>query len=69
MDFIDDYCDVFDNEDENKFVYTDIHEKFKEHVRYYPASIFIFVLFSKCLFDLLFYATTSYYLYALMANR
>lgn len=41
MDFIDDYCDVFDNEDENKFVYTDIHEKFKEHVRF--CSVYSYV--------------------------
>lgn len=32
MDFIDEHCDAFDSEDENKFVYTDIHRDFKEHM-------------------------------------
>ena len=29
MTFIDDNCIVFDSEDENKFIYTEIFEKFK----------------------------------------
>ena len=32
MDFVDEKCDIFDNEDENKFAYTDIHAEFREHV-------------------------------------
>jgi hypothetical protein len=40
MDFIDEYCDVFDSEDENKFIYSDIHAKFREHVRSIVAHQF-----------------------------
>lgn len=29
---MDENCLVFDNEDENKFTYTDIHNKFKETI-------------------------------------
>merc|ERR1712070_908224 len=29
MSFLDEYCIIFDNEDENKLEYTDIHRKFK----------------------------------------
>jgi hypothetical protein len=33
MDFLDEKCLIFDNEDENKFVYTEIHQAFRELVR------------------------------------
>ena len=33
MDFVDERCDVFDNDEENKFIYTDIHREFMDHVR------------------------------------
>jgi hypothetical protein len=29
MSFIDHYCNQFDNEEENKLEYTDIHKEFK----------------------------------------
>ena len=32
MDFVDDKCEIFDNEDENKFAYTDIHREFRDHI-------------------------------------
>lgn len=32
MDYIDSNCYVFDNDEENKFVYTDVHNEFREHV-------------------------------------
>ena len=32
MDFVDEKCVAFDNEEENKFIYTDIHKEFKDHV-------------------------------------
>ena len=32
MDFIDEHCDAFDSEEENKFIYTDIHREFKQHM-------------------------------------
>jgi hypothetical protein len=32
MDFIDEKCDIFDNEEENKFQYSDIHQEFRETV-------------------------------------
>eukprot|EP00743_Colponemidia_sp_Colp-15_P001413 GILK01001550.1.p1 GENE.GILK01001550.1~~GILK01001550.1.p1 ORF type:complete len:467 (-),score=130.55 GILK01001550.1:826-2181(-) len=32
LSFIDDNCVVFDNEEENKFIYTDIHNQFKEMI-------------------------------------
>ena len=32
MDFVDEKCAVFDNDEENKFVYTEIHNEFKDHV-------------------------------------
>ena len=32
MDFIDEKCEVFDNDEENKLIYTDIHREFKEHI-------------------------------------
>ena len=32
MDFVDEKCFIFDNEDENKLEYTDIHREFKEHI-------------------------------------
>ena len=32
MDFVDEKCFVFDNEEENKFIYTDIHHEFREHI-------------------------------------
>ena len=32
MDFIDEKCEIFDNEDENKFQYTTIHQEFRDMV-------------------------------------
>jgi hypothetical protein len=32
MDFVDEKCDIFENEDENKFEYTDIHKEFRDHI-------------------------------------
>ena len=32
MDFVDEKCEIFDNEEENKFGYTDIHREFREHI-------------------------------------
>ena len=32
MDFVDEKCDVFDSDDENKFIYTDIHQEFRDHI-------------------------------------
>jgi hypothetical protein len=32
MDFVDEKCFVFENEDENKFEYTDIHKEFRDHI-------------------------------------
>jgi hypothetical protein len=32
MDFVDEKCEVFDNDDENKFIYTDIHYEFRDHL-------------------------------------
>ena len=32
MDFIDEKCVFFDSEDENKFIYTEIHKEFKDHI-------------------------------------
>lgn len=32
MDFVDEKCYTFENEEENKFEYTDIHCEFKDHV-------------------------------------
>jgi hypothetical protein len=32
MDFVDEKCDVFDSEDENKFIYSDIHQEFSQHI-------------------------------------
>ena len=32
MDFVDEKCDVFDDEDENKLIYTSIHREFCDHV-------------------------------------
>eukprot|EP00607_Mallomonas_marina_P000607 CAMPEP_0182428836 /NCGR_PEP_ID=MMETSP1167-20130531/23985_1 /TAXON_ID=2988 /ORGANISM="Mallomonas Sp, Strain CCMP3275" /LENGTH=553 /DNA_ID=CAMNT_0024611981 /DNA_START=86 /DNA_END=1747 /DNA_ORIENTATION=- len=32
MDFVDEKCAVFDNEEENKLIYTEIHQEFKDHV-------------------------------------
>lgn len=32
MDFMDEHCECFDNDEENKFIYTDIHNEFKTHV-------------------------------------
>ena len=32
MDFVDEKCDVFDSEEENKFVYSDIHAEFRDHI-------------------------------------
>ena len=32
MDFVDEKCDVFDSEEENKFIYSDIHKEFSDHI-------------------------------------
>jgi hypothetical protein len=32
MSFLDEFCIIFDNEDENKLEYTPIHNKFKDLV-------------------------------------
>eukprot|EP01031_Cornospumella_fuschlensis_P042893 gene42893-52410_t len=32
MDFVDEKCEAFDDEDENKLIYTSIHREFCEHV-------------------------------------
>ncbi len=32
MNFLDEKCDVFDDEEENKFIYTSIHKEFCEHI-------------------------------------
>ena len=32
MDFVDEKCFVFENEEENKFEYTDIHKEFRDHI-------------------------------------
>ena len=32
MDFVDEKCIIFENEEENKFEYTDIHKEFREHI-------------------------------------
>lgn len=32
MDFVDEKCFVFENEEENKFEYTDIHSEFRDHI-------------------------------------
>ena len=32
MDFVDEKCEIFDNEEENKFAYTDIHREFRDHI-------------------------------------
>lgn len=34
MDFIDETCVIFDNEDENKFAYTEAHAAFRDLVRH-----------------------------------
>lgn len=32
MDFVDEKCEIFDNEEENKFTYSDIHREFRNHI-------------------------------------
>ncbi|CAG9334924.1 CFAP36_2 [Blepharisma stoltei] len=32
MSFIDEHCIIFDNEDENKFIYTEVHNQFKDMI-------------------------------------
>ena len=32
MDFVDEKCFTFENEEENKFEYTDIHKEFRDHI-------------------------------------
>jgi len=32
MDFVDEKCIIFDSEEENKFIYSDIHRDFRDHV-------------------------------------
>lgn len=34
MDFVDDNCEYFDAAEENKLIYTDIHNKFRKHIEY-----------------------------------
>ena len=32
MDFVDENCHIFENTEENKFIYTDIYHEFLDHV-------------------------------------
>merc|ERR1712185_358220 len=32
MGFVDSHCNIFVNDEENKFEYTDVHDQFREHV-------------------------------------
>ena len=32
MDFVDENCHIFENDEENKFIYTDIYQEFLDHV-------------------------------------
>jgi hypothetical protein len=32
MDFVDENCHIFENDEENKFIYTDIYHEFLDHV-------------------------------------
>ena len=34
MDFVDEKCYVFYNDEENKFIYTDIYHEYLEHVSF-----------------------------------
>lgn len=47
MDFIDEHCVVFDNEDENKFAYTEVHMAFRElvsnHLQMYTIEFIIYL--------------------------
>ena len=38
MDFVDEKCDVFDSDDENKFVYSDIHQEFRDYIEHLITS-------------------------------
>ena len=38
MDFVDEKCDVFDADDENKFIYSDIHREFRDHIEMHITS-------------------------------
>ena len=38
MDFVDEKCYIFENEEENKLEYTDIHREFSEHIDALIAS-------------------------------
>ena len=38
MDFIDEKCVYFENTEENKFIYTDIHDEFREHIEVLISS-------------------------------
>lgn len=38
MDFVDEKCDIFDNEEENKFIYSDIHNEFRDTINALLAS-------------------------------
>lgn len=38
MDFIDEKCQFFDNDEENKFIYSDIHREFREHMEVLISS-------------------------------
>ena len=38
MDFVDEKCDSFTDDDENKFIYTEIHREFCEHIEALIAS-------------------------------
>ena len=41
MDFVDEKCYVFDNDEENKFIYTDIHLEFLDHVSMKVTCIYL----------------------------
>jgi hypothetical protein len=38
MDFVDEKCSVFENDEENKFIYTDIHKEFRDHIEALTSS-------------------------------
>eukprot|EP01041_Mallomonas_annulata_P002039 gene2039-3963_t len=38
MDFVDEKCAVFDNEEENKLIYSEIHSDFKDHIEVVISS-------------------------------
>lgn len=38
MDFVDEKCVYFENTEENKFIYSDIHDEFRQHIEVLIAS-------------------------------